>query len=500
MARIVRLAKNRLGNAASVRMRVMENAEKMTEDRPVVAEARTDLNCAEAGDILFRVFDLLDRHGIRYCVLHGYEDFAGGIKSDVDCVIGAETVPSDILNVLRSNGASTGADVVRCNGFHILLASQSDRGPPRFLALDFTLHAAVNGLLLHDGAGLLETRRRHDRYWIPAPELEFGCYLARSIAKGVLDDRRARRLSHLYRQNPSGCEGQVARFWTPEDAGMIVECARSGDWSAVLQAQPRLRATLRRGAVRRHPWHFAAHMLQGLVRRAGRILRPEGLHVVLLGPDGAGKSSTIDAVALQTAGAFRRWICLGFAPALLHVLRRRRERRTDQPHALPARSVAISLLRAAYWLAYYTLGYLRLHFMLARSTLVLNDRHFVDILVDPKRYRYGGPMWLLRLIWRLIPKPNLFVLLDAPPEVLQSRKQEVPFDVTAQQRTAYLNLVQELKNGVIVDANRPRALVSADVSNLIVQQIVQRTAARLRSGPNGAVLSGATTHSQQAAL
>ncbi len=58
---------------------------------------------------------------------------------------------------------------------------------------------------------------------------------------------------------------------------------------------------------------------------------------------------------------------------------------------------------------------------------MLNDRHFLDILVDQRRYRYGGPLWLLRLIRRLIPKPDLVNLLDAPPKVLQARKQELSF-------------------------------------------------------------------------
>jgi len=103
------------------------------------------------------------------------------------------------------------------------------------------------------------------------------------------------------------------------------------------------------------------------------------------------------------------------------------------------------VVRAAYWFVYYTFGYVRLHLALARSTLVLNDRHFVDILVDRKRYRYGGPLWLLHLIWRVIPVPNLIIVLNAPPQVLQVRKQEVSFEETARQCNAYLSLAGTLR-------------------------------------------------------
>src|SRR5207244_2006476 len=138
-------------------------------------------------------------------------------------------------------------------------------------------------------------------------------------------------------------------------------------------------------------------------------------------------------VRRELDGVFARTTCHSFPPALLGRLLRRPEAPNLLPHATSPRSPFASALRAVlYWFVYYTLGYfLTIHLALARSTLVVHDRHLVDALVDPRRYRYTGPRWLLRLIWRLVPKPDLIVLLDAPPAVLQARKQEVPFEETA---------------------------------------------------------------------
>lgn len=99
------------------------------------------------------------------------------------------------------------------------------------------------------------------------------------------------------------------------------------------------------------------------------------------------------------------------------------------------------------------------------------DRHFVDILVDARRYRYGGPVWTLHLLWRLIAKSDLVVLLDAPPEALQARKQEVPFEGTARQCQAYLSLVRTLRNGRIVDANQPKECVAHRVVELVLDEL-----------------------------
>jgi thymidylate kinase len=129
-------------------------------------------------------------------------------------------------------------------------------------------------------------------------------------------------------------------------------------------------------------------------------------------------------------------------------------------------------------LAYYNISYLTLRPALARSTLVLNDRHFLDIFVDRKRYRYGGPLWLLKLIWRAIPKPDIVVILDAAPEVLQARKQEVSFEETARQCQAYRLLAPTLNNCHLVDATQSLERVVDEVGDVILQHLAMRVARR----------------------
>jgi thymidylate kinase len=133
-----------------------------------------------------------------------------------------------------------------------------------------------------------------------------------------------------------------------------------------------------------------------------------------------------------------------------------------------------------YWLISYTFRYcLTVRPDLARSTLVLSDRDLVDTLVDPKRRRYGGPRWLLRLIWWLAPKPDLVIALDAPAELVQPRKREVSLEETARQREAYRALVGGMPSGHIVNADRPLEQVTAAVSSIILRFLATRTARRL---------------------
>jgi thymidylate kinase len=344
----------------------------------------------------------------------------------------------------------------------------------------------LNGRPVYAGSEVLGGRRRFRQFWVPAASVEFACYLARKIVKGRLDGEHARRLSSLYQQDAAGCRREVTRLWSAGSAALILSAASSGNWDPVRRRLDKLRAEVLRRATLRNPFRVAGNWFYSLCAKMKHFCRPDsGLSVVFLGPDGAGKSSVLQGVGETLAGAFGHTASRSFPPALLDRLLHRAGTPNDQPHGMPPRSYFASVIRAVfYWFAYHTFGYVMVHVALARSTLVLHDRHLVDALVDPRRYRYGGPPWLLRLIWRLIPKPDLVILLDAPAAVLQARKHEVPFEETARQREAYLSLIKTMKCGRVVDAGRPLPQVVRDVDGIILHHLAARVARQERHTGN----------------
>jgi thymidylate kinase len=175
--------------------------------------------------------------------------------------------------------------------------------------------------------------------------------------------------------------------------------------------------------------------------------------VAILGADGAGKSTLIDTLRTDSlARAFSGVDVHHFAPALL----RRSHGAVTAPHARPARGLAPSVVKALYWGIIFSAGYhLTVRPALARSRLVIFDRYLADAIVDPRRYRYGGPAWLLRRVWQICPKPDLVILLDVPPQQLQERKQEVAFAEAVRQSEAYRSLVGGLSMGRIVASGTP---------------------------------------------
>ncbi|MES2659811.1 MAG: hypothetical protein V4689_14425 [Verrucomicrobiota bacterium] len=189
--------------------------------------------------------------------------------------------------------------------------------------------------------------------------------------------------------------------------------------------------------------------------------------IAFLGCDGSGKSAVIKAVSgrLDESGtavtqghwrpqALTRRVEVPAIPA-------------DNPHGLPPRGLVSSILKLGWlWLNWWKGWYQGLR-KASRGGVVLFDRYHSDLLVDPRRYRYGGPMILARLASRAMPQPDLVIFLDAPPEVLLSRKQEVDRASLERSRSGYRNLCGSHPRFRVVDASRPLAEVVDSVVELV---------------------------------
>jgi thymidylate kinase len=178
----------------------------------------------------------------------------------------------------------------------------------------------------------------------------------------------------------------------------------------------------------------------------------EGLFLAFLGPDGVGKTTTVDRVMTRLKPIFGEQQLFHWRPQVLKPRTQEEERQDDDDwmainrHGDPPRGILVSLARLAGVLADYRIGY---HSLIGpaldRGALVVFDRYYHDILVDSRRYRYGGPRWLLSALKAFLPPCNvLFTVLDADEDRILSRKREVsPHELRAQRR-GYAELARSL--------------------------------------------------------
>lgn len=251
-----------------------------------------------------------------------------------------------------------------------------------------------------------------------------GAELAR-ILRAAVGRRWARRL------------GQCAELGRPEQSAPWAGTLRRAVWLRALARAPL--PTVRDGL------RFAAAEIR-------LRLSPPLPWIAVLGPDGSGKSTLLTGLRDAWPRSVGPVHLYHLRP---HVLNRRTasgEPVTD-PHGEPPRGGLMSAVALAFVVVDWWVGYwIRIVHQRAKHGLVVFDRHLVDLLADPRRYRYGGPAWLARAACRLVPRPDVLVVLDAAPAVVRARKQEVPPAESERQRLAYRRLAADRAGAHLVDA------------------------------------------------
>jgi thymidylate kinase len=464
-------------------------------------------------EMLVAALRALDRAGIAWCVVSGRAlamrvdgsseegrdgSAAGGAAlrvaldqcrldpDDVDMVV----LPQQWAMVPRALAALPGVAIVRAQAYAATstrydLASFPGDGAPVFLALDVSSEVRAFGTVLMSAHEFLTARRRlGPLLWTPRPSVQFIFSLLKQLHKmrrlgdDAVSTVPVARLSPLYRADPLGCRRQLDRFFPDAVAARIARAAEQGAWEWVLERRLALGAELMRLRARRHPLGVLRYRLGEGARAFRRIMHPTGLMVVFLGLDGSGKSTVVARVLRDLGAVFpsgRRYHqrpCVLWAGA--------EDRTVRGPRPMPRRGWVGSLVKLALWAADYWAGFLWEIFpRLVQSALVSFDRYYYDLLADPDRYRYGGPLPAARLLAHALPRPDLVILLDAPPEVSDARRRDGQFRSASRLRPAYTALVHRLRAGHVVDASRPIEEVVAEVERVILRFLGQRTVRRL---------------------
>lgn len=225
---------------------------------------------------------------------------------------------------------------------------------------------------------------------------------------------------------------------------------------------------------------------KGTRRWAGRLLRPTGMVVVLVGPDGTGKSTLVEELPRECDRLFLRFAHHHWRPGILPPLGR--VARTEpgdptKPHARAAHSKPVSIgVVFYYWLDFMIGARLRWRRVATRTGLVIVERGWWDIAVDPRRYRLDVPQGLLRTLGMMLPKPDLTVILDAPAEVLGTRKAELPTEELERQRLRWRSVLPRKHVRSIVDVTAGRDVVLGSVREAIVDLLEERALRRLGPG------------------
>ncbi len=181
--------------------------------------------------------------------------------------------------------------------------------------------------------------------------------------------------------------------------------------------------------------------------------RGRGLVLAVVGPDGSGKTTVADALARALPAPVRR---LHHRPQILPAKTNYEGRVVTEPHADPLYGRGASLLKVVYLYCDWIAGwFLHIRPLRARGGSVVIERGWWDVIVDQRRYRLDTPPALLHRLGRLLPRPDLTVVMTGTPSVLYARKAELPETELARQIQAWSTLPAGFVRPLYVDSDVP---------------------------------------------
>jgi len=197
-------------------------------------------------------------------------------------------------------------------------------------------------------------------------------------------------------------------------------------------------------------------------------LKLRGLTICFLGPDGSGKSTIIKGL-LKKDLPFSQHKYFHLKP--FPQMPTSKMQVVTDPHKYEPYSLFKSYFKLLFLFYQYNIGWASNILPLrGKSLLVVFDRYYDDLLVDYKRYRYGGKICIAKLVKYFIPKPDLYFVLTTDANVIYKRKQEVPLKELERQIIGYRNLIDG-KRYFNIDVNKTSKEIVLEISNIIVSKI-----------------------------
>jgi thymidylate kinase len=398
------------------------------------------------GRFLTALFSAYERESVRYVVLRNYHRFPGDFGKDVDLVVDAAHAQRSNAIVRRIAGEmGLAVSQRRKRSSHVtyyLLPAPVD-GVERGVLLDVRTDLVHQGFCYLPGRVVIDSRRPHDRFYIPSPAIESLALLLHCVI-----DSRDIRPSYDARLRELGT-GDRSEFVQAATAVVGRDLAITLA-DALERGRPELTVALR-GALLRARTRFrpaaagrwCVTRMAAALDRAWGWVRPRGKLIVLLGPDGSGKTTTSEAVVRRFAGT-RIPVSTVYLGAQKPLLPTRRLSRTIRkrlghiPAEKPVKDVnrrlrlrGLAHIMADKWLRYLV----EIRPRLARGEVVVIDRYFYDLRTFP--HPLIRQKWFDTLMMALIPEPTVIFILQADPAIIAARKHELTTAETARQIACY---------------------------------------------------------------
>ncbi|GAA5496668.1 hypothetical protein Rhal01_02853 [Rubritalea halochordaticola] len=442
-------------------------------DHPTVPDSLVMKGREVRVQAVYRVCEALERADISYVFLRGFEHLPDKIDNDADFLF-KRGDRGRAVDTVRKALHDFGWNEVKNLEFSPISVTYAhgDLEDSVRLLVDYFEHIEWHFIPYMDPNSLISYAQRVDSYWVPSlAEQTFMNLTTRLLYTGKVREKH-RGVDGLFacREESSRFRALASESLGDKASDVFCELVQTESWGELEQRAAFFRKAVICHSCLRKPWGVLLGMGRYLRRSLKRLVKPPGFFVVFEGADGVGKSTVIreSMDVLPNVLNLKEPSLFHWKPKKGGFTNSTQPNNPVDPRGAARRGKLMSLLYLAYhWIGFWGGWLLEVYPRLSRNNLVLGDRYIYDMYFDPERFRLDLPGWLLELITRFTPRPNLVIAMVASPKVIHDRKQELSVDEIAMYQEKLANFCNEREWCTLLDANESIDSVRSNLVSLV---------------------------------
>lgn len=439
-------------------------------------------------DFLSQFFHNLNEKEITYCVLRNYEGLPEKVEHDVDIWVKEEdranlySVIKDLADTLDYTLNYSPRLSQIGEGDYFLIKKDTHIS---IIHIDCWTYIHWKGLPYIDLSVVESQLRWYGKgFYVSSSGVMTAIILLKELLQhGRVKEQYKALIKKYSTEEKDTFLRSFDRYFGGTCARLVLEAAQSGNWNALENNVTKLRnALLLRWLL--HPVSQLKQCLNYFRAQFRRyFINPRGIFLVFIGPDGSGKSTTIKNILdTDIRLLFQKKLCFHghfpFLPELKNIVAFMTKKK-GMTLSLSLSSFSPDLkpfgvLRSMIYPIYYGFDYFLGHFLVwkerARAGLVIFDRYFYDYMIQ--RLYMNCPRWLLYLISKIIPQPDILIYLENDPETIHARKPELPMEEIKRQSKICEDIVSRFKNTFVIKTSVAPDDVVKKIQRIIINRFI----------------------------
>jgi thymidylate kinase len=404
------------------------------------------------------IFEELNKRNIDYVILHSYQKFPYHFDSDIDTAVVVDNI-KEAIDLLDNILIGTGWRIIQFWRHENYAADCVISNNKEFLQVDFCIHYERNGRVILPVQELVQGRKMQGNFYVPCSITEFTYVLLKKILKKEFSKGSKEQLFNLIsgmsEDEIEKLNISLKRFFTQKEILDFLAKIRSQEFSEINLKE--LHENLLKNTYSLvDDLHYKFFDVK---RKLERIIHPTGLFVVLLGVDGAGKTTIATQLKKEYAIAFRR---IKHYHSRVRVLNDISQIKKDagpidasNPHSKKKQAgKVVSILKFAYYYADFLIGNIIITVAKIKSSLVLIERYYYDYFIDKVRYNLNLSNRFLRFFLRFILKPDVIFILTGDSNELLKRKNEISLKEIDEQKKRMEELFAKHPKAIFIDTTK----------------------------------------------